>query len=109
MTTTRRDSAPSTRLLPKPRRGRIALMTTMCFSVMIVAGGLLAIGGSPQLAPSASGQTTIDGNSLQGDYCVSAHDCWSVGWVYTGGVTCVNCTTTGNACVPLVENWNGSP
>ena len=80
----------------------------MCFSVMVVAEALLAIGGSPQLAPSASAQTTIDGNSLQGDYCVSANDCWAVGWVYTGGVTGVNCTTTGNVCVPLVENWNGS-
>ncbi|MGB9112444.1 MAG: hypothetical protein WCF24_06935, partial [Acidimicrobiales bacterium] len=68
----------------------------------------LAIGGSPQLTSSASAGTTVDGNSLQGDYCVSANDCWAVGWVYTGGVTGVNCTTAGNTCVPLVENWNGS-
>ncbi|MGB9112340.1 MAG: hypothetical protein WCF24_06410, partial [Acidimicrobiales bacterium] len=65
----------------KRRRGRVALITTLCFSVMVVAGTLLAIGGSPQLTSSASAGTTVDGNSLQGDYCVSANDCWAVGWV----------------------------
>ena len=81
--------------------------SALSLSVMLVVGAVLIGGGTPVPASGASvasSSKTVDGNSFQGDTCVSATDCWAVGWVYIGGVTGVNCTTTGNACIPLVEN-----